>query len=167
MPRIPFMDPLVLQIRADKKDVTRRLKRPRFKVGDLVDVCEALVPHATDANIAGRPSIAYRCDGTIAIGGHPRGPVVWPWQVRVLAARYCPGWAVRTRIRIVDIREEGLVQISNEDVIREGVARIPSWSLHPFERPADGFTRMFRDMHKLDIGANPTVFRIEFKREAP
>lgn len=152
MGRIPFMDPLVLEIAADRKTVTRRLTEPRFSVGDVVDVCEALTCVCPDRGTWIEPH--YRCDGNVA--RRDGQPLAWPWRVRVLPARYCPAWAVRHRIRILDIRREPLSAITDADAAREGIAAMG------VEPTAEGFVGVFRKMHGLTTDAN--VYRIEFKR---
>lgn len=157
--RLAFMDPLVLAVAADEKTVTRRMTDPRFRPGDVVDVCEALVRAHTagdeDADV-GYPCIVYRADR-----GVPRRDgwaIQWPWKVNVLPARYCPTWAVRHRVEILDVRPEPLSVCTDEDAGREGIARM---GLTP---DASTFLRVFREIHGLAADADPTVFRVEFRR---
>lgn len=144
MRRLAFMDPLVLGIASGEKTVTRRIgdRRP-CEVGDVVDVCEALVPLTAGAEDP--PVVGYRCDRALALDRSLRGgpcPVPWPWRVRVLIARYCPGWAVRHRLRILDVRREPLSEVTDADARREGVARL-------------GFLAAFRGIHKWGGGRGP------------
>jgi hypothetical protein len=160
--RLAFMDPLVLAVAADEKTVTRRLTDPGFKPGDVVDVCEALAPvngvvcYQADSHFVKRPDV-----GVPPLGfGYPQiqGLVLWPWKVRVLPARYCPSWAVRHRIEIVSVRSEPLAACTDEDARREGIARMGH------EPTAAAFLRVFRELHGLPADADPTVFRVEFRR---
>lgn len=171
--RIAFMDALVLAIAAGEKDVTRRMTDPRLKPGDVVDVCEALTPKADGQ----RELVAYRCDGAHVYvpdaDGFLTARPFWPWKVRVLPARYCPGWAVRTRIEVMSVRPELLTAITDDDARREGLKRdiLGLWGLdiardHKLlrETPRDAFLDGFRAIHGLPSDADPTVFRIEFRR---
>lgn len=159
--RLAFMDPLVLAIAAGEKTVTRRLTDPKLQPGDVVDVCEALVPSEYVAVAGPDPieCVTYRCDGTAPRDAHGYG-VPWPWKVRTLIARYCPAWAVRHRIRVVDVRRELLSAITDDDARREGIARM---GLDP---TAAVFVPMFRRVHGMADDADPVVFRIEFERVA-
>lgn len=152
--RLAFMDPLVLAIAAGEKDVTRRLTAPRFKPGDVVDVCEAL-----ERLDFGEDLVGYRCDGACVYRDGAR--VSWPWKVRVLPARYCPAWAVRHRLCVVDVRPEFLFAVTDDEARREGIARLwPDTNLGPRET----FIAGFQILHKLGLRDDPSLFRIEFKR---
>lgn len=191
--RFPFMDPLVLAIRAGEKDVTRRLvsnpngwhldtpvfgeyggrldcyyKSPPhyraeqsvyspYRPGDTLAVCEALVPRQGPA--AWNPRfVSYRSDGSDA--RPPDGDLVlWGWKVRVLPARYCPTWAIRTRRRILSVRPQRLSWVTDDDARREGIVRL-GW-----EPTAAAFVAGFRAMHKLDNDADPWIWRVEFGKE--
>ena len=155
MHRAPFLDELAAAIRADEKTVTRRVTAPRFKVGDVVGVCEALVPDCG--------WVAYRGDCTAVLPGQRRAWVsplaTWPWKVKVLPARYCPNWAIRTFIRITDIRPEPLDAVTDDEARREGIVRLG------YAPTREGFLAGFRKLHRLVAEADPEVWRVEFRRE--
>lgn len=146
------MDALVLAIASDEKTVTRRLGPLRFAVGDILDVCEALVVNADHV-------VTYRCDYTPALVDGAE--VGWDWKVRVLPARYCPAWAVRHRILVEAVTRETLSCITDADAGREGIARMG----HP--PTADAFLRAFREIHDLAPDADPELGRIAFRRVRP
>lgn len=132
------------------------MRRPYYP-GDTLAVCEALVPINYDGDRMDPDLVGYRCDRSLARDGHARA--VWGWKVRVLPARYCPAWAVRTRRRILSVRPERLTSITDDEVRREGVARL-GW-----EPTAAAFVAGFRKMHELDADADPWVWRVEFEQE--
>lgn len=149
--RIQFMTPLVRAIRADAKTVTRRPMRTqppadtddvvcvlldvngasgyyaalrrdstvsaRFDClygapGDVLAVCEELRRGADG-------EITYSADGApVLLGGEPTG---WEWKRRVQTARYCPAWAVRTRLPLVSVRPERLSAVTDDEAQREGI----------------------------------------------
>lgn len=186
--RLAFMDPLVLAIRADEKTVTRRLTC-NLRPGDVVDVCEALTCIAPDGGTWVEPH--YRCDGDVA--RREGAPVAWHdlWRVRTLPARYCPAWAVRTRIEVVDVRPEFLSAITDEDAVREGIGRMGlldpigqeccgrpgiahdgddayavccGCPVAVYDPPRLAFMAAFRELHGLDDDADPLLFRVAFRR---
>jgi hypothetical protein len=159
--RTPFLDPLVRAIRAGEKDVTRRFDE-RFRVGDILAVCEALVPAASCTRDS-RDIVAYRCDGELVTKPDATMPsglacYPWPWRVSVLIPRYCPTWAIRTYREILDVRREPLTAITDEDAVREGIAHMG------LEPTRDAFLAAFRRMHGLAPDADPVVTRVEFAR---
>lgn len=186
--RFPFMDPLVLAIAELEKDLTRRINTLRefgpsttagydwhfrdrrglwndvsteiliakfapYRPGDTLAVCEALVPRGDGVN---PDRVVYRCDRHMVLSGD-----LWPWTVRTLPARYCPTWAVRTRRTILSVRPERLSWVTDDEARREGIARL-GW-----EPTGAAFVAGFRELHGLDAGEDPWVWRVEFSKEAP
>lgn len=133
-----------------------------YRAGDVLAVCEALVPTTTikAPPYSGGLSIIdtkYRADSVpVVVDGSNR---LWPWKVRVLPARYCPKWAIRTRRRILSVRPERLSWVTDDDARREGIARL-GW-----EPTGAAFVAGFRELHELDAGADPWVWRVEFSTE--
>jgi hypothetical protein len=120
--------------------------------GDILDVCEALVPVCYDIN--GPDSVYYRADrNPVVVGGNAPE---WPWKVRALPARYCPSWAVRHHREILSVRPERLSWVTDAEAVREGVARL-GWA-----PTREGFLAGFRALHGLEVDDDPWVFRIEF-----
>lgn len=149
-----------------------------YRPGDTLAVCEALVP-AEPTESAPFEWVSYRADGFPALrykglaevdaGGcgplfvSEYGCAEWGWKVRVLPARYCPTWAIRTRRRILSVRPERLSWVTDDEARREGIARL-GW-----EPTGAGFVAGFRELHGLDADADadPWVWRVEFSKEAP
>lgn len=134
-----------------------RFDEPRFLPGDILDVCEALVPIETMVAGGSWWATCYRPTRTVV----SRGEAIdeWSWKVRVLPARYCPTWAVRHHRRILDVRPERLSAVTDAEAVREGVARL-GWA-----PTREGFLRGFRELHGLEADSDPWVWRIEFSKE--
>lgn len=130
----------------------------RCKPGDIMDVCEALVPVTLGAYMDGPDPceggdvIAYRADGFIPWGGRSN----WPWKVRVLPARYCPTGCVRHHRRLISVRPERLSEVTDAEAVLEGI-RYLGW---PETR--EGFLTGFRALHKLAADADSWVERREW-----
>lgn len=130
-----------------------------YRPGDTLAVCEALVPINYDGDRQDPDLVGYRCDRSLARDGHAHA--VWGWKVRTLPARYCPTWAVRTRRTILSVRPERLSWVTDEEAVREGIARL-GW-----EPTGAAFVAGFREMHGAHADGNPWVWRVEFSKEAP
>ena len=147
----------------DPTDTPCLVCEARFDVkarpGDIMDVCEALVPaDATESTPFEWTS--YRPDGMpalhisdvqrIDLGGGQFLPVAsyepapWRWKVNVLPARYCPAWAVRYHRTLISVRPERLSDVTDAEAVLEGI-RYLGW---PETR--EGFIEGFCKMHKLD-----------------
>lgn len=114
----------------------------RAAPGDIMDVCEALVPmEARDHHPV--EFVSYRADDEAPVDAD--GFVIdWPWKVRTLPARYCPAWAVRHHRRLISVRPERLSDVTDAEAVLEGI-RYLGW---PETRA--GFIEGFMTMHKLD-----------------
>lgn len=165
--RLPFRDELVLAIAEDirapdgnadgmYKTETRRLTAPRAKAGDIMLVCEALVP--TLAAVPGphdayADCIGYSADG--AIYRRDAWGVPWPWKVQKLLAMYLPVKRFpdigRHHRRLLEVRREPLSAITDEGARNEGIARL-GW-----EPTREGFLRGFHAFRGLAGDADPEV----------
>ena len=142
MKRLPFSLPMVRALRAGRKTQTRRVSPPRFAVGEIVAIAEPC--RVTIDDLPGDEwsvFCRYEVDGdrktiddkaewlrcstmdTVA-NNTPR------------SARFMPGWAERSRVRITEIREERLGDITEADAVREGFANVAEFmayfaTLHP------------------------------------
>lgn len=131
----------------------------RAAPGDVMDVCEALVPEQPTES-APFEWASYRSDGwpvlrhtgnVVVEVGAPTALslaqwecVAWPWKVRTLPARYCPAWAIRHHRRLISVRPERLSDVTDAEAVLEGI-RYLGW---PETR--EGFIEGFCKMHKLD-----------------
>jgi hypothetical protein len=116
----------------------------RAAPGDIMDVCEALVPRY-HGGLIGDNTIHYRADGRE--WEHPEDftpPRVWRWKVSVLPARYCPAWAVRHQRRLISVRPERLSDVTDAEAVLEGI-RYLGW---PETRA--GFIEGFMKLHGLE-----------------
>lgn len=89
---------------------------PRYKVGEIVAMGEALVKGGASKSQPWPEHIAY------AVDEHTVIPLcAWSWKPKKLAARYMPLWAARRWHRIADVRAERMLDISEEDALAEGL----------------------------------------------
>ena len=107
---------------SENGDPENDIFRPHYKPGEIVAMGEALVPTSCR-------KVSY------AVGGHliensagPAHVVVWPWKVKKLPSIYMPLWAARRWLRIVGVRAERMLDISEEDAQAEGLAGNYAWS---------------------------------------
>lgn len=115
-----FSAPMVVALRAGRKTQTRRLAAPRWEAGDLICVREAF---KLMAGLDGqRPSIMlpqtpihYMADGPAPEGFGKGRPSI-----------HMPRMASRITLRVVEVRQERLLDISEADAIAEGLQRIGS-----------------------------------------
>lgn len=98
--------------------------------------------------------VAYRAD-------HPE-PTSAPWRPSI----HMPRWASRITLEITGVRVERLQDISNSDIIDEGIH-----NRSPGPEYSDGYPASLREMFEHlwnstggNWGANPWVWVIEFKR---
>lgn len=110
-----FSAPMVVALRAGRKTQTRRLAAPRWEAGDLICVREAF---KLMAGLDGqRPSIMlpqtplhYMADGPAPEGFGKGRPSI-----------HMPRMASRITLRVVEVRQEPLLDISDADAIAEGL----------------------------------------------
>ena len=158
MTRLTLSLPMAQKFRAGLKTQTRRVSPPKFSVGDVVAIAEpCAIAYDNDRNRllcryeADRyggggvrshddPAEIKRCMGMKTVISHtPR------------SARFMPGWAERSRIRITEIREERLGDITEADAVREGFT----------DRAA--FLAYFGTLHKGPIDLTLPVWVVSFE----
>ncbi len=139
--------------------------KPRYRVGDLLYVTEALEPSQSGI-------VVYAEDGCPA--WREGGSVTWPWKVAKLCARYMPKWAARTWLEVMRVRAERLESISEDDARAEGLTLEPC--THPNCGPGSGtrcavdnyrgmFAVTWNKLHPDAVwGSRPCVFVYDFKR---
>ena len=129
MTRLTLSLPMAQKFRAGLKTQTRRVSPPKFKVGDVVAIAEPCVIYIEDRFEQVSVRCCYAADeanGSTAnydpeeIARCAKMPTVINRTLR--SARFMPGWAERSRIRITEIREERLGDITEADAVREGFA---------------------------------------------
>lgn len=116
MSNISFAPEMMRALIDGRKTQTRRIHKngkPKFKIGDVVYVKEGL---KKDPNLS---IVLYEADGKAF--REPDGlNEYWPWKIDKLAAMYCPKWASRYSIKITNIRQEKIKDISEADAKAEG-----------------------------------------------
>jgi hypothetical protein len=143
--------------RAGLKTQTRRVSPPRFKVGDVVAIAEpctislcqapGCVPYLHCEYAAGG---AVTLDGDVEeIARCAKMPTVINRTPR--AGRFMPGWAERSRIKITEIREGALGDITEADAVREGFGS------------RDAFLTYFGTLHKGPIDLTLPVWVVSFE----
>jgi hypothetical protein len=121
-------------IRDGIKTQTRRVGKPKHAVGDIVVLPEPLVREF----IWGCNLAAYKDDDAIVkvykdendLQGNA---VPWRWQRSVLPSIHMPTDLGRTKLRITDVCEQRLQEISEEDAKAEGVAAVKDLPPHPID----------------------------------
>lgn len=94
----------------------------------------------------------------------------WGWRKKL--GRFLPKWAVRTRLRVTDVRVERLHDITNYDAVREGVERDDflgrgwlGYDGRRCEMARDSFASLWCSINGADSwAANPWVWVVSFKR---
>lgn len=138
MKRLPFSLPMVRAFRAGLKTQTRRVSPPRFEVGEIVAIAE---PCTVSLNASRDGVICDYATGDMRISTDPAEIARCSTMPTVInrtprSARFMPGWAERSRIKITEIREERLGDITEADAVREGFANVAEFmayfsTLHP------------------------------------
>ncbi len=156
MTRLTLSLPMVQKFRAGLKTQTRRVSPPRFKVGDVVAIAEPctismheIQSYHTFLRCDYAAGGAFTCANEDEVERSRYMPTVINRTPR--GARYMPGWAERSRIRITEIREEHLGDITEAEAVREGfVSR-------------DAFLAYFGTLHKGPIDLTLPVWAISFE----
>ena len=128
MIRLPLSLPMAQKFRAGLKTQTRRVSPPRFAVGDVVAIAEPC--RVTIDDEPGEEWLVfcrYEADGAIKSRDDKKEWLRCSTMDTVAnntlrAGRFMPGWAERSRIRITEIREERLGDITEADAHAEGFA---------------------------------------------
>jgi len=133
MKRLTFSLPMVRALYAGLKTETRRTSPPAFSVGEIVAVAEpcriTYGPPTMMEVICGergdRLHLRYRADDKVIANCDPVEiarmrdmPTVQ--RCRWRSGRFMPGWAERTRLRILAIEEQRLGDITEADARAEG-----------------------------------------------
>lgn len=180
MKGILFKPEMTMAILNGRKSVTRRIPNGftrNLKAGEVVYVKEAWrtwIGHDAlpPSKVGSYGPVVYEVDGHVSGGNNPWG--------RLRSPLHMPEWAARLRLRIVDVREEPLLGITEADAAAEGVESLElddGWQSHP-DMPGGGFqghpmTSTYREaflafwdssLHpEAPSATNPTVARIEFE----
>ena len=157
MKRLPFSLPMVRAFRAGHKTQTRRVSPPRFEVGEIVAIAEPCTVSLCQApGCVPYLHCEYAAGGAVTLDGDAeeiarcaKMPTVINRTLR--APRFMPGWAERSRVRITEIREEALGDITEADAVREGFA----------DRAA--FLSYFGTLHKGPIDLTLPVWVVSFE----
>lgn len=126
MKRLPFSLPMARAFRAGLKTQTRRVSPPRFAVGEIVAIAEPCRVTIDDA--PGDEWLVfcrYEADGARKSRDDKKEWLRCSTMDTVAnntlrAPRFMPGWAERSRVRITEIRQEALGDITEADAVREG-----------------------------------------------
>ncbi len=128
MTRLPLSLPMAQKFRAGLKTQTRRVSPPKFKVGDVVAIAEPCTISLCQApGCVPYLHCEYAAGGAVTLDGDPTEIARCSTMKTVInrtprSARFMPGWAERSRIKITEIREERLGDITEADAVREGFA---------------------------------------------
>lgn len=125
---ISFSNPLVRQILAGKKTMTRREAKGAFVSDTGAFVTNGKPPFATGDELWVKEQLRRYVDGGFtyyAADGNSvlvdRKIVRWPWKPSGLPARFCPRVFSRILLRVTDVRVERVQDISDADVAAEGI----------------------------------------------
>ncbi len=110
---IPKMKAWVKPI-SDMKVAMVRTPKPRYQVGEVVYIKEALYKSPSYDVTNGKHFAYYKSDHLIVEGGR------WEWIRDTLPSLFMPAWAARYFIKITGVRPERLQEITKEDVEAEG-----------------------------------------------
>ena len=157
MTRLTFSLPMTRALRAKLKTQTRRVSPPRFKVGDVLAVAEPCTISLCQApDCVPYLHCEYAAGGEATINGDPAEIARCSTMKTVInrtlrAGRFMPGWAERSQVRITEIRQEALGDITEADAVREG-----------FGSRGD-FLAYFGTLHKGQIDLTLPVWAIHFE----
>ena len=157
MTRLALSLPMVRAFRAGLKTQTRRVSPPRFKVGDTVAIAEPCRVTIDDAS--GDEWLVfcrYEADGARKSRDDKKEWLRCSTMDTVAnntlrAGRFMPGWAERSRVRITEIREERLGDITEADAVREDFA----------DRAA--FLEYFGTLHPGPVDLTLPVWAVSFE----
>lgn len=197
--------PMVLAILEGRKTETRRVMKPQpvhYPDGDIgwwgpdrfTDVHECACPYGYPADGLYVKEAMRRHHGSIFDGGtycadltpvfgddaHKcLGRAVWQWQRDYLPPMFCPRWASRITLEIVDLRVQRVQDTSADDAIAEGVvdksaeeiAPLPHETQEMYRYHALKFYRELWDNLNANRGysweSNPWVWAITFRKVTP
>lgn len=161
---ILFRGPLVIAIRENRKDVTRRLGKTwlKAKTGDTIWVRETWQLLTGNGH-----RYVYKADGEPKTG--PGGSQT-VWHMTWRPSIFMPRAACRMHLEIISVRQEPLHDLTDEEALREGVQesyRAGTSDESGFRSsPRREFSKLWDEINfsKAPWASNPTVSRIEFKR---
>jgi hypothetical protein len=155
-------------------NMVERKKHTGFKapynLGETVYVKEALRPKIISPS---EVVVSYAADNKIyrTINGPLKTwPKPWPWKVKTLPSIFCPEWASRLPLTVINIRPERLHKITAKDALAEGIEYDQHYE--GLGNPCDEirifntFEALWNDINgaKFPWKSNPWVWRIEFNR---
>ena len=119
MKSIAFATLVMVRLIDGFKTETRRVsEKPKFAVGDLVWVKEALFQDDDGgtnylSNFETVPNPEYK-DKPIGL--------IWPWRKtrKTLPSMCCPKWASRMTIKITEVKRQDIYTVSDEEAVAEG-----------------------------------------------
>ena len=156
---ISFIDANVLAIMRGDKTETRRLGKPRWKVGDVLYVKETLTQGGyrhIETFVQPEHLTNYRSDyAPIFANGEF---MIWKWKRDVLPAMFMPRKAARTFIKVLEIYEEHLWDVTDRKARAEGVAN------------GGAFASLWGSIHSkpgFRWADNPAVWVTRFERCEP
>ena len=158
MKRLTFSLPMVRAFRAGLKTQTRRVSPPRFEVSEIVAIAEpcAIAYDDERKRLLCRYEVdryggggVRSCDDPAEIARCSTMPTVINRTLR--APRFMPGWAERSRVRITEIRQEALGDITEADAVREGFGS------------RDAFLDYFATLHPGPVDLTLPVWVVSFE----
>ena len=157
MKRLPFSLPMVRAFRAGLKTQTRRVSPPRFEVGEIVAIAEPC--RVTIDDLPGDEWLVfcrYEVDGERKTLDDKAEWLRCSTMDTVAnntlrAPRFMPGWAERSRVRITEIRQEALGDITEAEAVREGFANVAE------------FTAYFKTLHPGPVDLTLPVWVVSFE----
>jgi hypothetical protein len=160
MKRLTFSLPMTRALRAGLKTETRRVSPPAFSVGEIVAVAEPCTVSLCQApGCVPYLHCEYTAGGAVTLDGDVSEIDRCSTMKTVInrtprSGRFMPGWAERTRLRILAIEEQRLGDITEADAVAEGFA----------DRAA--FLAYFATLHKgaPDLTLPVWVIRFEVTR---
>ncbi len=157
MTRLPLSLPMAQKFRAKLKTQTRRVSPPKFNVGDVVAIAEpCTVTIEPSARVGPHLCCWYAADTDWSKYFDPAEIARCATMPTVInrtprSARFMPGWAERSRIKITEIREQALGDITEADAVREGFANVAE------------FMAYFGTLHKGPVDLTLPVWAISFE----
>ena len=121
MKSISYASRMIIALRDDIKTQTRRNGEPKYAIGDILYVKEAIYNRDGMAHFAADDASVWHDTGVKS----PKGETLWArlpwhWKVKRLPSIYCPQKAARFHIEITRVRREKIADISLADARAEG-----------------------------------------------
>lgn len=110
-------------------DLSGEWRCPYGAAGDRLYVKEGLLRGPEITGI-GQHGITHASTLTPVVGASPAGGwcdrALWPWKGKSLSARFCPRWASRLLLEVVEVRVQRVQEISEADAVAEGMVQQPN-----------------------------------------